>query len=136
MPLPTIMSTTTIHRPTIQIPHLLRPPRLRIMLPPNLREPILGPPRLSRRQEIDDKAPDIEDIDQRDHPLEDGAHVVDLVVLCHAEDDGEGDFGEDEEEFYPEGAAEDAEFAMVDPEALVFGADEDCAYDVAETGCC
>ena len=45
--------------------------------------------------------------------------------LCYAEYNGECDFGEDEEEFDPEGNAQNAVLAEVDAEALVFGANED-----------
>ena len=130
------MSPIRINGPASHISHLLRMRSLRIIPPPHRREPVLFPLRLGRRQEIDDEAPDVEDVNERDDPLEDGADVVVFVELRDGEDDGERDLDQDEGEFEPEGDAEDAVFAVVDPEALVFGADEDGADYVAEAGRC
>ena len=60
---------------------------------------------MGSRQEIDDKAPDVEDVDERDNPLEHGGDVFVLLVLCDGEDDGERDFEQDEGEFDPEADA-------------------------------
>jgi hypothetical protein len=57
-----------------------------------------------------------------------------VVALRDTKDDGECDFGEDEEELDPEGDSQDAVLAEMDPETLVFGADEDGADNVAEAG--
>jgi hypothetical protein len=83
------------------------------------------------RQEVDDEGPDVEDVDQRDDPLEDGGVVDAFTALQDTEGDGESAFDEDESELDPEAGAQDAVLAEVHAEALVFGADEDCGDDVA-----
>ena len=81
-------------------------------------------------EEINDKTPDVEDVNKGDGPLEDGGGLVDLLVVEDAEGDDESDLDEDEGEFDPEAQCEDALAAVVDAEALVFGADEDGGDDV------
>lgn len=88
---------------------------------------------MRRRQEVDNEAPYEEDVEERYNPFKDGGDIVAAFVLCYAEGDREGRFDDDEGEFEPEGGAQDAVFAEVDAEALVFGADEDCGYYVAAT---
>ena len=112
---------------------VLRLSRFRIITSPHSWEPVLRISCASCRQEVRYEAPDIEDVDQRDDPLEDSADVVVFVFLSDGEDNGERDFGEDEEQLDPEGDAQDAVFAEVDAEALVLGADEDGADNVADT---
>jgi hypothetical protein len=86
-------------------------------------------------EEIDDEAPDVEDVDERNDPLENRGFVDSAVAAFQdTEGDGETAFDEDESELDPEAGAEDAVLAEVHAEALVFGADEDCGDDVATTG--
>jgi hypothetical protein len=119
------VSTVRVYWPARHIAVGLCGTRLWIIILSYPWEPILRILRLRRRQEIDDEAPDIENVDQRDDPLEDGADVVMADFLCDAEYYREGNFSQDEEEFDPEGDAQDAMLAEVDAKALVFGADED-----------
>lgn len=129
-----IMPTVRIHRTTHHIaPSLRGHAHLIILLPQRRRETIILMSRLRRRQEIDDEAPDVEDVDERDGPFDDGGAVVVFLVSKDAERYGEGDFDEDEGELDPEGGGEDALVAVVDSESLVFGADEDGGHDVAGT---
>lgn len=98
-------------------------------------EAVLLVARADGGQEVDDEAPDIEDVDEGDDPLEDGGGVDAVVaaLLEDAEGDGDGDFDDDEGQLDPEGDAQDAVLAEVDAEALVFGADEEGGDDVAAT---
>lgn len=89
---------------------------------------LLGP---DGGQQVDEEGQDVEGEDESDDPLEDGGDVFLAFEGGDAEDDGEGDFDEDEGQFHPEAGAEDAVLPEVDAEALVFGADEDGADDVA-----
>jgi hypothetical protein len=54
-----------------------------------------------------------------------------ILIGKDAKRDREAKLGEDESEFNPEGDAQDAVLAVVDAEALVLPADEDCGDDVA-----
>jgi len=87
---------------------------------------------LPRRHKIHKEAQYVKEEDERNDPFQNGSHVVRLTQAFDAEAYGQPDFDEDEVEFDPEGVAEDAELAIVDAEALVFGADEDGVYDVAD----
>ena len=127
------MSTVGVDRSARHVTTGLGRSRLRIIALSYSRISIFWILRLRRGQEIDDEAPDEEDVDERYDPLENGADVVVAESLRDAEDDGEGDFGQDEGEFDPEGDAQDAVLAEVDAEALVLGADEDGGDDVAQT---
>ena len=82
-------------------------------------------------QEVDDEAPDVEDVAERDNPLENGGFVDFAAALKHAEGDGETALQEDEGELHPEADGEDAVFSPVNAETLVFGANEDGRDDVA-----
>lgn len=129
-----IMPSIRINRPTHHIPtRLRRHPHLIILLPQRQRETIILMSRLGRREEVNDEAPDVEDVDERDGPFDNGGAVVVSLVSKDAESDCEGDFDEDEGELDPEGGSEDALVAVVDSESLVFGADEDGGDDVAGT---
>lgn len=87
-----------------------------------------------RGQEVNAEAPDVEDVDEGDHPFEDGGFVDSAVAaLEHAKGNGEAAFDEDEGELDPEAGAEDAMFAEVDSKALVLGANENGRDDVATT---
>lgn len=85
----------------------------------------------TRRQQIHKKRQDIKRENERYHPLNHGGDVLLAAERGGSEDDGQDDLDKDEDEFGPEGKAEDAVLAEVDAEALVFGADEDGADDVA-----
>jgi hypothetical protein len=54
-------------------------------------------------------------------------------VAQDAECDCESELDEDEGQFYPERDTQVAVLPVVDAEALVFGADEDCGDDVTAT---
>lgn len=76
-----IMSSIRIHRSTHHIaPSLRRHAHLIILLPQWRRETIIPMSRLRRWQEIDDEAPDVEDIDEGDGPFDDGSAVVVSLV--------------------------------------------------------
>lgn len=54
--------------------------------------------RADRGQEVDDETPDVEDVDERDDPLQNGGGVDAAVAALHdAEGDGEGELDDDEE---------------------------------------
>ena len=90
---------------------------------------LLGAP--GRRQQIHKEGKDIEREDEGDDPFENGRDVWLTVEGGGSEDDGEDDLHYDEEEFEPEGEAQDAVLAEMHAETLVLGADEDGADDVA-----
>lgn len=85
----------------------------------------------SGRQQIDEEGEDVKGEDEGDDPLEDGRDVLFAVKGGGGEDDGEDDLDDDEGQLQPEGEAQDAVLAEVHAEALVLGADEDGADDVA-----
>ena len=49
--------------------------------------------------------PHVEDVDQRDSPLQDGSFVVLVLVAHNAEGDGQSELNEDERELDPEACA-------------------------------
>ena len=85
----------------------------------------------TRRQQIHEKRQDIKSENERNHPFKHGRDILLSLPAGGGEHNGEHDFNEDEGEFGPEGPAQDAVLAEVDAEALVFGANEDGADDVA-----
>ena len=84
-----------------------------------------------RRQQIHKERQHVKRNDERDDPLEDRSDVLAAGEGGADEDRGEGNLDENEDELEPEGEAQDAVLAEVHAEALVFGADEDGADDVA-----
>ena len=84
-----------------------------------------------RRQQIHKERQHVKRKDERDDPLEHGRDVLPAGEGGADEDGGEDDFDEDEDELEPEGEAQDAVLAEVHAQALVLGADEDGADDVA-----
>lgn len=90
--------------------------------------------------EVDGIAPHVEGEDERDDPLAHGGGVVVVPLAQHAERDGQAQLDEDEEQLHPEGDAQDAVLAVVDPEPLVLPAHEDGRQNVAAAvgggGCC
>lgn len=87
---------------------------------------------LPRRHKVNQEAKHVEEVDQRDGPLQHRSDVVMLPHVLHAEPDGQADLDEDEGELHPEAQAQHAEFAVVDAQPLVLGADEDGVDDVAD----
>jgi len=85
-------------------------------------------------QEVDDEAPDVEDVAERDDPFKNGGFVDFAAALKHTEGDGKTALQEDECKLDPEADSEDAVFFPVNAEALVFSANEDSRNDVATTG--
>lgn len=83
------------------------------------------------RQKIHKKRQDIKRENQRNNPLHDSADILLLIKGARSEDDCEDQLDDDEGELHPEAEAEDAVLPEMDPEALILGADEDCAYYVA-----
>lgn len=83
------------------------------------------------REEIDEEAGDVEAVDVGDNPLENGGNVPLVRLGAHAKSNDETDFGNDEEELDPEGDSDDGVLTVMDAQALVFPADEDCTDDVA-----
>lgn len=90
---------------------------------------LLGAPR--RGQQIDKEGQDVKGEDEGDDPFEYGSHILPAVEGGDDEDDGEDYLDDDEDEFKPEGEAQDAVLAEMHAEALVLGADKDGADDVA-----
>jgi len=84
-----------------------------------------------RRQQIHKESQHIKRKNNRDDPLEHRRHIFLLVETRAREYHREDQLYDDEDEFGPEGEAQDAVLAEVDAETLVLGADEDGAYDVA-----
>lgn len=82
-------------------------------------------------QQIDEESEDVEGEDEGDDPFENGGHVLFSVKGGDCEDDCKDDLDDDEHELEPEGEAQDAVLAEVHAQALVLGADEDGADDVA-----
>ena len=85
---------------------------------------------LPRRNKIDKEAQHIKEEDKSNDPFQYGSHVVGSAQVFNTETRGQSDFDEDEGEFDPERVAKDAEFSVVDAQALVFGAAEDRVDDV------
>jgi hypothetical protein len=96
----------------------------------SLRDVVLRP---YAGEQVDEEGKDVEGEDEGDEPLEDGGSVAVAGRVADAETDGHSDFDQDEGELDPEGDAEHAVVAVVDPEALVLCADEDGGDDVAGT---
>ncbi len=90
---------------------------------------LLGRP--PRRQEIHEESKDVKSEDERDDPLKNSRDVLVAFEARRAKHYRQQDFHNDEGELGPEGEAQDAMLAEVHAEALVFGADEDGADDVA-----
>ena len=125
-------ATNDIRRPSIGIRSILhhRPPILRPLEMPELRVRVfLRAPR--RRQQIDKERQHVKRKDERDDPFENRRDVLPAGEGGADKDGGEGNLDEDEGELEPEGEAQDAVLAEVHAEALVLGADEDGADDVA-----
>ena len=97
------VSAVRVYRSARHVAFGLRRARLWIVILSDSWEPVLWILRLCRRQEVDDEAPDVEDIDQCNDPLEDGADIIVADFLCHTEYNRKCDFGQDEEQFDPEG---------------------------------
>jgi len=76
-------------------------------------------------QEVDNEAPDVEDVAERDDPLKDGGLVDFAAAFKHAEGDGKTALQEDECKLDPEADSEDTMFFPVNAETLVFSANED-----------
>lgn len=90
---------------------------------------LLGAP--GRRQQIHKESKDVEGKDERDDPFENGRDVLFTVERGGREDDCKNDLHDNEYEFEPEGETQDPMLAEMHAEALVLGADEDGADDVA-----
>ena len=86
---------------------------------------------LNTGQKIQEEAQDIEGERERHNPLEDGGDVVQTAEIGDSKHYRERDFDQDKGQFRPEGDAQDAVVAIVDPQALILGAEEDCTDDVA-----
>lgn len=82
-------------------------------------------------QQIEQEAEDVEGEDQGDDPLEDGGDVALVRPRGADEDSGERDLDQDERQLDPEADAQDAVLAVVDPQALVLGAEKHSGQDEA-----
>lgn len=121
-----VLSTSRVHRPTEVVTGALSVHSHLVVLSANGRaEAILLVAGAGHGQEVDDEAPDVEDVAERDDPLQNGGLVDFATTLKHTEGDGKAALQEDECELDPEADGEDAVFFPVDAETLVFGADED-----------
>ena len=116
----TVICSTVRHRTAILRPLETHELRVRVLL---------GAPR--RGQQIDKEGQDVKGEDEGDDPFEYGSHILPAVEGSDDEDDGEDYLDDDEDELEPEGEAQDAVLAEMHAEALVLGADEDGADDVA-----
>ena len=119
-------------RPSIGIRSILHhsAPILRPLEMPELRvRMLLRAP--GRRQQIDKERQHVKRKDERDDPFENRRDVLPAGEGGADKDGGEGNLDEDENELEPEGEAQDAVLAEVHAQALVLGADEDGADDVA-----
>jgi hypothetical protein len=76
-------------------------------------------------KEVDDEAPNIEDVAEGDDPFKNGGFVDLAAAFKHTEGDGKTALQKDESKLDPEADSEDAVFSPVDAETLVFGANED-----------
>lgn len=119
-----IVPAIAVHGSSCHVAIILCHARFRVVVLLDNREAILRPLRMCRREEIDNEAPYIDDVYQRDDPLKDGAHIVVFPVLLNAKADSKTNFDKDESKLDPEASAEDAVFAEVNAETLVFCADE------------
>ena len=90
---------------------------------------LLAAPR--RRQQIHKESEDIKSEHEGDDPFEDGPYVRLAIKRSGRIDGRENDLYYDENEFEPEREAEDAVLAEVHAEALILGANEDGADDIA-----
>lgn len=88
-------------------------------------------PRPDAWKQIDQKRKDVCCEDESDGPFDDGSCIRALGFAENTEGDGEAEFDEDEDQFDPKGEAQDLMVAVFDAEALVFGADEDCGYNIS-----
>ena len=84
-----------------------------------------------RRQQIRKERQHVKCKDERDDPFENRRDVLPAGEGGAHEDCGEGNLDEDEGELEPKREAQDAVLAEVHAQALVLGADEDGADDVA-----
>jgi len=87
--------------------------------------------RAHRRPQIQHERQNVKGEDQGDDPLDDSGNVLVVVPRCGAEDDGKGDFDDDESQFDPEGETKDAMLAVVNAQTLILGAKKDCTEDIA-----
>lgn len=60
-----------------------------------------------RRQEINEEAQDVEEVDEGYGPFQDGSNIVFLLISTDTKCDGEREFNNNEGELDPEGVAED-----------------------------
>jgi len=121
-----VLPTSRVHRSAKVVAGALRVHSHLVVLSANGRtEAILLVAGAGHGQEVDDEAPDVEDVAERDDPLEDSGFVDFTATLKHTEGNGETALQEDETELDPEADGEDTVLFPVDAETLVFGADED-----------
>ena len=121
-----VLSTSRVHRSAEVVAGALRVHGHLVVLSANGRtEAILLVAGAGHGQEVDDEAPDVEDVAERDDPLENGGFVDLAAAFKNTEGDGEATLQEDESELDPEADGEDAVFSPVDAETLVFRANED-----------
>jgi len=100
----------------------------------NLMQHLLVRPLLltpSRRQQIHQKGKHIKRKYEGDDPFNNRTGVGLFVKCARRKDYGQADFDDDKGEFHPERQAQNAVLTETHAEALVFGADEDGAEDVA-----
>lgn len=90
---------------------------------------LLGAP--SRRQQIHKEGEDVESEDESDDPFENGPGVLLVVEHGSCEDDRKDHLHDDEDEFEPKGEAQNPMLAEMHAEALILGADEDGADNIA-----
>lgn len=83
-------------------------------------------------EQIQQEADDVTGEDESDDPLQYRSRIPVALVGHGAKHDGQPDLHQDEGEFDPEGDSQDALVAVVDPQSLVRGTDEDGGED--ETG--
>jgi hypothetical protein len=85
-----------------------------------------------RGHEVDEKAQDVEEVDEGNGPLQTGRCIVLSLLAGNAEANCQANLDQDEGKLDPEAYPQHAVLAKMDAQALVLPADEDGADDVAD----
>lgn len=131
-----LITTCRVHRTAEVVASSLRLHRHLVISVADVRcETVLFALRVGGGKEVGDEGEDVEDVDERDDPLDDRGVVVTFLSTQDGKCDSECDLNDDEAELDPKAGAQDAVLAVVDSEALVFSADEDGRDDVTDAAC-
>lgn len=83
-----------------------------------------------RREEIDCVGPDVEGVNERNHPLDDRSCIAVMTVAQDTKGNSQAQFDEDEEKLHVERTAEKLAITVVDSKALVLDANKNRRDDV------